>query len=221
MDTFSHGREQYRFSILSVSLIFTWRRAHCRVCADQIEFRSCRVIRRHEKIRLVLVGGIRGRRLSGRRQSLKVELVRVPLAVHFAHDVLVVIVTVERKKTRAFIITRPIDSTQKQASLRNSNSIRRFVTNQCVLLDRQLNPNRIVFTGQSYFHNGVLSVLYNRNVISRCWSYLWQARYARALLPACTCCIYTGSPFSMGSPLQHKHAHLEPLSVKPGISILH
>lgn len=85
---------------LSLVLSITWRGAHRRVGPDEIEFRSCRVIRRHEQVRLVFIGGIRRRRLSGGRQSLEVELVRVPFAVHFAHNVLVVVVTANYENER-------------------------------------------------------------------------------------------------------------------------
>ena len=58
------------------------------------------VVRRHQQRVggvLVAAGGDGGRRRISRlhrlRQSGEVELVRVPLAVHFRHDVLVVVVT--------------------------------------------------------------------------------------------------------------------------------
>lgn len=48
----------------------------------------------HEQLALVLVAaGVAGRRLRGRRQSLEVELVRVPLPVYLRHDVFVVVVS--------------------------------------------------------------------------------------------------------------------------------
>lgn len=50
------------------------------------------VVRRHEQIALVLVRRIAGR-LGGGRQALEVELVRVALAVHLGHDILVVVVS--------------------------------------------------------------------------------------------------------------------------------
>ena len=50
----------------------------------------------HEQVRRLVRcfvrRGISGRRLRRLRQTLEVELVRIPLAVHFGHDVLVVVV---------------------------------------------------------------------------------------------------------------------------------
>lgn len=51
------------------------------------------MVGRHKQIALVLVGWIAGRLSSG-RQTLEVELVGVPLAVHLGHNVLVVIVPI-------------------------------------------------------------------------------------------------------------------------------
>lgn len=51
------------------------------------------VIAGHEEVRLVLVGGgVGGGRLRRCCQPLEVELVRVPLAVHLRHYVLVVVI---------------------------------------------------------------------------------------------------------------------------------
>lgn len=47
----------------------------------------------HEQIALILIGGITGRRLCGSRQALEVELVRVALAMHLGHDILVIVVS--------------------------------------------------------------------------------------------------------------------------------
>lgn len=52
------------------------------------------VVGTHEEVALVLVSGVTGRRLRGRRQPLKVELVGIPFAVHFGHYILVVVVSV-------------------------------------------------------------------------------------------------------------------------------
>ena len=71
----------------------TWWWAHSRMCSDKIEFGSSGVIRRHKQIRLVFIGRISGRRLSGGRQSLEIKLVGVAFAVNFAHNVLIVIIT--------------------------------------------------------------------------------------------------------------------------------
>lgn len=59
----------------------------------EVEFGTV-VVTGHEEVRLILVGGgIGGGGLGGLGQSLEVELVRVALAVHFGHDVLVVVVS--------------------------------------------------------------------------------------------------------------------------------
>lgn len=65
--------------------------------ADQVELGSGGVIRRHEQVRLVFIGRIGGRRLGRRRQPLEIKLVGVAFAVHFAHDVLVVVITAKCK----------------------------------------------------------------------------------------------------------------------------
>lgn len=85
--------------------------------ANEVELGSSRVIRRHEQIRLVFIRGIRRRRLSGSGQSLEVELVRVPFAMHFAHDVLVVVVTVDyarmkREQSATAATKASLDSTR-------------------------------------------------------------------------------------------------------------
>ena len=55
------------------------------------------MVGRHEQIRLVLVGRVGGRRLRRCRKPLEIKLVGVALAVHFAHNVLVVVITVDLK----------------------------------------------------------------------------------------------------------------------------
>ena len=60
--------------------------------ADQVELGSG-VVRRHEQVRLVLVGRIGRSGLSGGRQALEIELVGVAFAVHLGHDVLVVVIS--------------------------------------------------------------------------------------------------------------------------------
>lgn len=62
--------------------------------AHEVEFARVVVVTGHEEVALVLVGGrVCGRRLRGRRQSLEIELVGVPLAMHFGHYVLIVVVS--------------------------------------------------------------------------------------------------------------------------------
>ena len=78
----------------------TWWWAHSRMCSDKIEFGSSGVIRRHKQIRLVFIGRISGRRVSGGRQSLEIKLVGVAFAVNFAHNVLIVIITAIHNKRK-------------------------------------------------------------------------------------------------------------------------
>jgi hypothetical protein len=64
------------------------------VRAHEVEFARVVVVTGHEEVALVLVGGrVGGRWLRGRRQPLEVELVGVPLAMHFGHYVLIVVVS--------------------------------------------------------------------------------------------------------------------------------
>jgi len=64
------------------------------VRAHEVEFARVVVVTGHEEVALVLVSGrVGGRRLRGRRQPLEVELVGVPLAMHFGHYVLIVVVS--------------------------------------------------------------------------------------------------------------------------------
>lgn len=54
----------------------------------------------HEELALVLVRRrVSRRRLCRGRQTLEIELVRVPLAVHLRHDVLVVVIPADRQIT--------------------------------------------------------------------------------------------------------------------------
>lgn len=55
------------------------------------------MIWRHEEIALILVGGITGRRLCGSCKTLEIKLVRIALAMHLGHDVLVVVVSANTK----------------------------------------------------------------------------------------------------------------------------
>lgn len=67
----------------------------------------------HEQLALVLVGGrIRGGGLRRCRQTLEVELVRVPLPVDLRHDVLVVVIP---EKTNALL--RDATSSRERALL--------------------------------------------------------------------------------------------------------
>lgn len=61
------------------------------------------VIGRHEQIALIFVRWIAGRRLCGGRQSLEIEFVCVPLAMHFCHYILVVVVPAFEIKTKKII----------------------------------------------------------------------------------------------------------------------
>lgn len=63
--------------------------------SDQIELGSGGMVRRHEQVRLVFIGRIGGRRLCGCRQTLEIELVCIAFAMHFAHDVLVVVIPLQ------------------------------------------------------------------------------------------------------------------------------
>ena len=74
----------------STSRSHTCAAGHRRVGRHEVELG--RAVVAHEEVALVLVGGRIGGRLRSRRQAVEVELVRVPLAVHLGHDVLVVVV---------------------------------------------------------------------------------------------------------------------------------
>ncbi len=82
--------------------------------ADQIELGSGGVVGRHEQVRLVFIGRIGGRRLSCRRQPLEIKLVCVAFAVHFAHDVLVVIITAKENNQIYSTCVDPQQSTLKK-----------------------------------------------------------------------------------------------------------
>lgn len=49
----------------------------------------------HKQVALVLVGGIASGGLCGGGQTLKVKLVRITFAMHFGHNVLVVVISVD------------------------------------------------------------------------------------------------------------------------------
>lgn len=57
------------------------------------------MIWRHKEIALILVGGITGRRLCGSCKALEIKLVRIALAMHLGHDVLVVVVSANTRET--------------------------------------------------------------------------------------------------------------------------
>jgi len=64
------------------------------VRTHEVEFGGVVVVAGHEEVALVLVGGrVGGRGLRGRRQPLEIEFVGVPLAMHFGHYVLIVVVS--------------------------------------------------------------------------------------------------------------------------------
>ena len=70
------------------------RRRHLRMRTHQIYLRRAVVVRRHEQLRLVLVGGRVGRcRLHRLRKPGEVVAICVPFTMNLRHDVLVVIVT--------------------------------------------------------------------------------------------------------------------------------
>lgn len=62
------------------------------------------VITGHEEVGLVLVGRrVRCGGLRRRCQPLEVELVSIPLAVHLRHDILVVVVPAQRRRSPVLI----------------------------------------------------------------------------------------------------------------------
>ena len=58
----------------------------------------------HEQVALVLVRVLAGR-LGGSCQTLEVEFVRVPLAVHLGHDIFIVVVSAGGGQTRIALIS--------------------------------------------------------------------------------------------------------------------
>lgn len=87
-------------------IVLTSRTGNCAVRAHKAAELSTVVIGTHEQFALVLVAaGIAGCWLRGSRQPLKIELVRVPLSMHFCHYVLVVVIP-ETKAIRYCLATK-------------------------------------------------------------------------------------------------------------------
>lgn len=62
------------------------------------------MIRTHKQLALVLVAAwITGGGLGGGGEALEVEFVGVPLAVHFCHDVLVVVVPTHKQNQKPIL----------------------------------------------------------------------------------------------------------------------
>lgn len=84
--------------------------------SDEVEL-GAGVIRRHEQVRLVLVGRVGRCWLRGRCQSLEVEFVGVALPVHLRHDVLIVVVP---KRSGKYL------SVNHQIDLRRQGNLNQF-----------------------------------------------------------------------------------------------
>ena len=57
----------------------------------------------HEEIALVFVGGVAGRRLRSRCQSLEIKLISIPLAMHLRHYVLIIIISANTTTTTTIV----------------------------------------------------------------------------------------------------------------------